>query len=317
MNGKRAMVTGIGGFVGPYLAQALADRGALVFGVDRPGHKSTTTGATERRGIDILDEDRLAEYFREAAPDYVFHLAAAANTKEAENAPEAAQRTNVAGTESVARAVRRIGRGCRLIFVSSGSVYAPTEADVIDEASPIGPVSVYGQTKLAAENALVRAADGGLDYVIVRPFNHTGVGQTADYVCSDFARQAAAVSLGLAPPILFTGNLEPVRDFSDVKDVVAAYVALAEKAPSRTIVNVASGNGRSIRSIVEHLANLSGRRPAIAESAVRRRAVDAPRMVGSTRKLDDLVGRRDPIDFEKTLTDLYGHWRSKLGDRRI
>ena len=149
-----------------------------------------------------------------------------------------------------------------MLVVGSADAYGavPEAAQPIVESVPLRPLSAYGASKAAADLLAGQWADGmGLDVVRVRPFNHTGPGQDARFVCADFARQLVAVARGTRPPRIEVGDLEPVRDFSDVRDVVAAYVAAAERGAPGAVYNVCSGVGRSIRTRARRSHRRGGR----------------------------------------------------------
>ncbi|MCA9772800.1 MAG: GDP-mannose 4,6-dehydratase [Myxococcales bacterium] len=146
----------------------------------------------------------------------------------------------------------------------------------------------------------------------MRPLNHTGPGQSADFVCSDFARQVARIKAGLAEPLVRVGNLAPERDFSDVRDIIRAYgLAVTMDRPRGEVCpvfNLASGRAVSIRWVLETLIRIAGVDIRVEEDPSRLRPVDIPRIVGDARKFQEATGWRPRLTIERTLEDLLDHW---------
>ena len=249
----RVLVTGIAGFAGPVVAAALLEAGHEVHGLVRGAGPwprlaglPLAPGALHRGD---LAEGRFPDLVRELAPDAVVHLAALSFAPAAERDPAGAYRTNLGGTLAVLAAVRAHAPRARVLAVTSSDIYGEVpaaELPVVEE-TPLRPVSVYGASKAAADIAAAQWARAyGLDVVRARPFNHTGRGQEPAFVCAALARQLARIEVGCQEPVVCAGNLDPVRDFSDVRDVAAGYVALLERGRSGEVYNLCSGDGVSI-----------------------------------------------------------------------
>jgi GDP-4-dehydro-6-deoxy-D-mannose reductase len=175
-------------------------------------------------------------------------------------------------------------------------------------------VNLYGSSKAAADIAsLFYVERHGLDIVRVRAFNHTGPGQSPRFVCSDFARQVASAALRpkTRQPIL-AGNLEARRDFSDVRDVIRAYVLALERCPKGEVYNIASGKAVRIGDMLSKLIVLSGVQIKIKQDSRRFRPLDAPVVVGDSTKFRRATGWQPRIPFDKTLQDLLEYWRANL-----
>jgi nucleoside-diphosphate-sugar epimerase len=190
------------------------------------------------------------------------------------------------------------------VAVSSADAYGVPAALPVTEDCPLQPLSAYGASKAAAEVVAAQWARAGLDVVRVRPFNHTGPGQRADFVCPNFARQLVAIASAHQPPRLTVGDLTPVRDFSDVRDVVDAYVAVADHGRSGAVYNVCSGVGRSIRSVLDALIAVVGVPVEVVVDATRLRAAEVPVLVGSAAALHAATGWTPRIAWQQTLADL-------------
>ncbi len=303
MTGRRpVLVTGATGFVGPYLCAALRRRGCRVVTLARAGGADFT--------VDVRDRAAVAGVLRTVRPAVVFHLAAVAYAPEAEAAPELADAVNRQGTENVLDAAAAVG--ARTLFVSTGAVYGPRPvgAPPAEERCELRPRGAYAQSKAAAEAACLARA-GRQSVTIVRPFNHTGPGQSPRYVCSDFARQIARCERGLTPPIVEVGNLSAERDFLDVRDVVEAYARLAGREESGEIYNVCSGRAVSVREILETLLARATVDIEVRVAEARLRQGEAERLVGSYAKLERATGWRPAIPLERTLADLLDFWRGR------
>lgn len=301
----RVLVTGAGGFVGGRLRPRLAEAGDVVIGVDRE--------------VDVADAEGVAKCVSAHAPDAVVHLAALAFVPDSVAAPEATFRVNYLGTRSVLEAVRRHAPGARVLIVSSGHVYGTSSLDapVFDERADLRPESPYATTKAAADLLARGYAERGVDVVRARPFNHTGRGRPAHFVEASLARQIALIERGLAPPRLAVGNLDAVRDFLDVEDVVAAYLCLLDRRVPAGAYNVASGVPRTARDVLEALLALSGlggpSAPTRVEIAVQPelwRPTD--RAVGDATRLREVTGWAPTVPFDATLRALLDEAREAI-----
>jgi GDP-4-dehydro-6-deoxy-D-mannose reductase len=316
----RVFVTGLGGFVGPTLAAALQDAGHEVTGLVRDTRERPRLAALGLpRGavrVGTLDDaDAFARLVADVRPEGVVHLAGLSFVPAAEADPAAAYRANVSGTLAVLSALRRAAPHARLVAVSSGDVYGAVEpGDLpIGEDAPLRPLTVYGASKAAADLAAAQWCRAyGLDVVRARPFNHTGPGQDAAFVCSALARQVALVEAGRQAPVLRVGNVDPVRDFSDVRDVVAGYVALLERGRTGQAYNLCRGEGASIAEVVAILRT-HARVPLRARSdPALRRANDVPRVVGSHARATADTAWAPAIPLADTLGALLEDWRRRV-----
>lgn len=285
----RALITGASGFVGGYLAAALREAGWAVTTLDR------------RPPADLV-----VDLERDALPrltfDAVFHLAAFSNPSASREDPGAAYAANARGTARLARAIR----AGRLVLASSCHVYGdvPAAENPVAESRLPRPRTPYASSKLCAEG-LAKAA--WKDVVVLRPFNHTGPGQSPPYVCPAIARQVARAEAGRGPRVLEVGALAPRRDFFDVRDMARAYVLAAERARPGETYNVASGRAVSIGEIVDGLL-----RRARVPLRVRGRPGRPSVLAGDASKFRRETGWRPRIGFERTLADLLEHERRRL-----
>jgi len=310
VNRVRTLVTGAAGFVGGHLIPALRAAGREVVGVHLPGLPPGAAGDVDWRACDLRDRGALARLVAEVRPVEVIHLAALAAPAEAERAPLEALRANYLALDSLLAALA--AAPARLLFVSTGEVYGPARADAPArvESDALRPMNLYAATKAAGEVRVGWAVeDAGLDAVIARPFNHTGPGRPALYAESSFAEQLARIERGAQEPVLRVGNLAPVRDYSDVRDVAAAYVLLLERGARGDTYNVCSGVRRSMRSVLERLIARSSARPRVEVDPARFRELppDGVAFAGDASRLRALgwAPQRSADDAFDALLDAY------------
>ncbi|HUR93599.1 MAG TPA: GDP-mannose 4,6-dehydratase [Gemmatimonadales bacterium] len=310
----RVLVTGADGFVGRHLVRHLLQAGDQVVAACRPGGPVIDWTARAPAGahvdvvpLEIADEASVTSAL-DAAPEAVVHLAAVASVRAAREDPGSAWTINAAGTARLAAgaaALREAGRADPiLLVVSTGEVYGAGPPAPRVETDPLLPVSPYGASKVGAETAALETwRRTGLRVVVARPFPHTGAGQTTQFVVPAFAarlRQAGRTGTRTVP----TGNLAPVRDLLDVRDVVAAYRLLLVAGAAGEAYNVARGSGTALSEVFARLAGLLGvaAEPVADPDLVRRS--DIPHLVGDPTKLRRATGWTPAISFEQTLQDL-------------
>jgi GDP-4-dehydro-6-deoxy-D-mannose reductase len=308
----RVLVTGIGGFVGPWLHRALAANGHEVLGLVREGDEPPP--GVPRHRADVTVRAEVEGVLRDLKPDAIIHLAAISFVPEAESDPETAYRINVGGTIALMAAMRAVTPTARLLWVGSSDAYgAVTPADLpVTEETPFRPLSVYGASKAAGDVTVGQwARSYGLDVVRARPFNHTGPGQRATFVSASIARQMARMERGEQEPVLRVGNPDPVRDFSDVRDVMAGYVALLERGRAGEAYNLCAGEGVSIAEVIALLRSHCRVPMRVWSDPALRRPSEVERVVGSHAKATAETGWAPRIPLTDTLRDLLDVWRAR------
>jgi GDP-4-dehydro-6-deoxy-D-mannose reductase len=306
----RALITGITGFVGPWLAAHLRSQGFECVGLARepasPGHPVSLANV-RIHGIDIRDRAAVREAVAAEAPHSIFHLAAISHVPTAAKNPELAFDVNVGGTFNLFESVRELGLPARIVVVSTGHLYGNIDSGEFgfSEESPVHAESFYGTTKLAGEQlAQAYVRDFGLQIVLARPFNHTGPGQPPTFACPEFARAIASGVVHGGPVHMMTGPLEPLRDLSDVRDVVRAYAMLAERGAAGEIYNVSSGSMISMAEVVRTLADLGGVEVTTELDPAKIRAREIMRSGGNCAKIRRELGWSPQIPLAATLRDL-------------
>ena len=308
-------MTGADGFAGRFLLRRLLAEGHQVTGAVRGGrpHADSGLSAAEQGAVAWLplelDGTAPMDHLAGAPVDAVVHLAAVASSSEARRDPGAAWTVNAVGTarlfEALARA-RAEGRADPLVLVvSSSEVYGAGDGERRRlETDPVRPQSPYGASKAAAEIAALEVwRRTGLRVVIARAFQHTGPGQTLTYVVPALARRIRDAKRAGQRSVT-TGNLEPVRDVSDVRDVVAAYVALLGTAEPGAVYNVCRGEGRRLADIFAALAALLGASVVPEPDPALLRAGDIPHLVGDPGRLHAATGWTPAHTFDQTLQDV-------------
>jgi GDP-4-dehydro-6-deoxy-D-mannose reductase len=300
----RVLITGAGGFVGPHLVTALRER----------GHEAVRTErhpAEDSLAVDVTQPLELRGAIELVRPDAVAHLAALAFVPASIDDPAATFAVNATGTMNVLdalRAARGENPSPRVLIVSSGDVYgahAPAAYPLRETVAPL-PRNPYAASKIAAEAlALAYARTFGLDVVVTRAFNHIGAGQHKHFAVPSFALQLARIASG-GDSLLFVGNLAASRDFLDVRDVCAAYVALLEGGGAAgEIYNVCSGKATTMREVLRQLITIAGVPVEVREDPARMRPADIPLSVGDASKLRDATGWAPRIPLTAALRAVY------------
>jgi GDP-4-dehydro-6-deoxy-D-mannose reductase len=291
----RAAVTGAGGFVGPHLVAHLRAIGDDVTEMD-------LLGPVE---IDVTDADSALSCIDAARPEVVYHLAALSHVGQSWSSPGRSFRVNAEGTLHVLRACLE-AKVPRVVVILSSEVYgnAPPGAGPLREDAPLRPVTPYGASKAAADLvALQMHLADRLDVVRVRPFGHTGPGQSDQFVVPALAMRIARAERDGVDEIP-VGSLDAVRDLSDVRDVVRAYRLLAVSGEAGDVYNVCSGVGVSIREIADTLLAHATRPIRLVTDPALVRPVDAPRMVGDNTRLRERTGWTPEFPLARTLADV-------------
>lgn len=283
------LLTGAAGFTGRYLRNALEGRGYNVVPLQFEGPNP----------CDLTDRAATESAVRDARPDAVVHLAAVSFV--GHDNPEEFYRVNVFGTLNLLQALTGLDRPPRRVLIaSSGNVYGTPDVEVLDESVCPAPVNHYANSKLAMESMVRANWFSRLPIVITRPFNYTGPGQADHFlipkIVKHFRNRATFIELG---------NLDVFRDFSDVDDVVAAYMALLESEVRSEIVNICSGQGTALLEVVRIMNKLSGYEIEVRVNPEFVRNNEVPRLVGSNAKLRSLVELPGPRPFAETLTRMY------------
>ena len=313
----RSLVIGGAGFVGKYLARYLLELKHEVIITKMPMEEARVEGAAVY-DLDILDKATVAELLEKISPDLVFHLAAQSSVSMSWKNPQQTVDVNVKGSVNVLDGLRSMKKKARILLIGSGEEYGqviPSETPVC-ETSPLRPGNIYAATK-ACQNMIGRiyAQAYGMNLVMVRAFNHIGPDQSPVFAAADFCRQAALIESGMQEAVIRVGNLEAKRDFTDVRDVVHAYVLLAEKGQAGETYNVGSGHAVSIGDVLKLVLKQSAVEIQVEVDEEKLRPVDVPIMEADVRKVWRDVGWKAQIQLEQTIGDMMEYWRSMIVER--
>ncbi len=314
----RALITGIGGFVGCHLAEYLVQHTDLqVLGLDlQEGRAAKLLSRVSLYiGDMLLDLQALKELFAAVQPDYIFHLAAQAFVPISWADPWSTLENNMRGQLNVLLAAIALGTQPRILAVGSADEYGIVKAAElpIKETNQLRPNSPYAVSKVAQDMLGYQYyASHGLPVVRVRPFNHIGPGQSPTFVTSDFAKQIAEAEAGLREPVMHVGNLDARRDFSDVRDIVRAYyLAIAQGEPGE-VYNLGAERSYSIREVLDTLLALSTVAVSVEQDPARLRPSDVPEIVSDCSKFRSLTGWRAEIPLEQSLSAILDSWRQHV-----
>ncbi len=321
----RVLITGITGFAGSHLADyLLAEQPQVeVFGLyrwrsprDNVAHLGDRVRLLEG---DLRDESSLRRVVAESRPDMIFHLAAQSYVPTSWRAPTETLTTNIAGQSNLFEAVRAVGLDPVIQIACSSEEYGlvlPDEVP-IDEDNPLRPLSPYAVSKVAQDMlAYQYFRSYGTRTIRTRGFNHTGPRRGEVFVTSNFARQVAMIEAGLQKPAIRVGNLDAVRDFTDVRDMVRAYWLAATRGTPGEVYNIGSGTGITIRELLDRLLALSQVEVEVEVDPERLRPSDVEVLICNGAKFHAATGWKPQIPFQQTLQDVVDYWRGKLGVRQ-
>jgi len=316
----RILITGVTGFVGPYLAEHIAgvapeaELWGLVWGADQ-GQVPASIHPIEG---DLTDLSSLRAAVDHIQPEIIFHLAAASSVASSWDKPGRFLEVNAVGTANLLETVRASDREVRVVVSSSGEVYGvvPVDRQPITEDAHLAPLSPYAASKAAQDLLTAQYFHGyGIPTVRLRLFHHTGPRRPPQFVASSFAQQIARIEKGLDPPRLAVGNLEAIRDFTDVRDVARAYWLAATRGIPGDVYNICSSRHISIRRVLDILLSHSTVEVEVDVDPDRLRSADIPYLVGDHTRFSDATGWQPEIPLITTLGDLLDWWRSELSDQ--
>jgi GDP-4-dehydro-6-deoxy-D-mannose reductase len=316
----RALITGAGGFVGGHLrTYLLANTGWELVGTvyPQPVEAQPEEPRLQLVHADLRDPEGVRALVEEVQPDYIFHLAAQSIPAASFADPWDTLETNIRSQLNVLHSVRLLDLRTRTLVIGSNEEYGrPKEADLpLTEETSLRPHNPYAVSKVTQDlMGLQFHIAYGMDVVRMRPFNHTGPGQSSEFVVPAFAGQIARIEAGLQEPVMKVGNLEPARDFTDVRDIVRAYYLAATKGEPGEVYNLASGQAHSIKQVLETLLSLTDVEIRVEVDPDRYRPVDVPVVCGSAGKFGRRTGWEPETPFEQTLRDTLDYWRAQVAN---
>jgi len=315
----KALITGISGFAGSYLAEFLINKGYEVFGTFYD--KSTFSNINnilnkiEIFKCDIRNYNDLKKIIEKVRPDEIYHLAAISFVPTSLKNPKLTFDTNLDGTLNLYQAIIELKIEPKILFVGSADEYGSIKnSDLpIKENCSVRPMNPYSISKASADFlSYFYFKNHHFNIVRVRPFNHIGPRQSPEFVCSSFAKQISEIERGLKETIIKVGNLEAKRDFTDVRDMIKAYWLALQKGKFGEVYNVCSGNAVSIKEVLDRLLNMSKKKIKVIQDPKRLRPSDVSLLLGDSTKFKEKTEWRIEISFGKTLQDILNYWRNKI-----
>jgi GDP-4-dehydro-6-deoxy-D-mannose reductase len=306
------LVTGAAGFAGSHLLDLLGEEAVRVVALRKPGVGADTQAAYPAVAwmeIDVLDRDAMRKAIGELAPEVVYHLAGAPHVGQSWSAATETLSINVMGTHALLEALRLERVPARVVVPSSAYVYRPSDR-ALTEGDPVEAANPYAISKVATELAVARAAKvDGVQAVVARSFNHIGPRQDPSFFASGVARQVALIEAGRLEPVIRVGNLESRRDFTDVRDTVRAYRALAEHGAPGLAYNVCTGRAYRMRELLDGLVARARVTVTVEPDPERFRPTDTPLLLGDPSLIRRTTGWVPRVPIEQTLQDLLDYWR--------
>lgn len=312
---KRALVIGAAGFVGGYLIKELKKSHDMeVFATKLPNSQWESTLARVY-DLDIMEKDDIVDLLFEIRPDYIFHLAAQSSVGVAWKRPGMTVDVNIKGSINVMDAIRELYYKPRILLIGSGEEYGHIEEGEtpIRENNPLRPGNIYAATKVC-QNMIghIYSQAYDMELVLVRAFNHIGPGQAPLFVVSDFCKQVAEIEKNLREPVMKVGNLAARRDFTDVRDVVKAYVKLAQMGVPGETYNVGRGKAIAIKELLQMIIERSIADIEVEIDPAKIRPVDVPVIEADTSKIYKLTGWKPEITLEQTISETLDYWRKQI-----
>jgi len=312
----KVLITGANGFVAKHLATYIRkEENPIIIGIDRWRLKEEITDFDKVVECDLTDAWQIGRLLEEERPDVIFHLAAQSFVPTSFDAPSDTLVNNITAQLNLFEAIRKI-KGYEPIIQIAGSseeygLVLPNEVP-IKETNPLRPLSPYGVSKVTQDRLAYQYHKSyGLNVVITRAFNHTGPGRPECFVCSSFAKQFAEIKK-LKKNEMKIGNLDSIRDFTDVRDMVRAYWLAIFNCNFGEVYNISSDKGVQIKDILKKLEMITGETPEYKTDVSKQRPSDVMILVGNSKKFRKATKWKPEIPFEQTLKDMYYHWLEKI-----
>ncbi|WP_322513829.1 NAD-dependent epimerase/dehydratase family protein [Rhodopseudomonas palustris] len=314
----RLLVTGATGFVGRHLVDRLSETlpQSEILLADRHGESVGGHRQCRFARLDVGDADEVERLIRAEQPTHIVHLAAVAAVTAANSDQRLAWNVNFGGTQNIALAVSAFAPECRLLYCSSAEVYGASfkSGQPLDESALLDPVNPYGAAKAAADIMLGQMARSSLRVLRLRPFNHTGPGQSPQFAIPAFASQIARIERGEQEPVIRVGDLSSRRDFLDVRDVVDAYVRTLlrfDDLPNGAVINIASGVARPLQDALDRLLSLTASKIDVMVDPQRLRPNDTPVAFGNAARAAEWLDWHPAHDWPDTIASVLDYWRGQ------
>ncbi len=317
---KRILITGITGFVGSHLAEFLLQRKSVrVYGIARWRSQTQNIDHIKNKlklyECDIRDASSVRKVIGEIRPDIIFHLSAQSFVPASWNAPAETLVTNILGELNIFEACRHLRINPFVQIAGSSEEYGMVYKNElpVKETNPLRPLSPYAVSKVGQDLLGYQYfMSYKLNIIRTRGFNHTGPRRGEVFAESNFAKQIAMIENGLQEPVIYVGNLEAKRDYTDVRDMVEAYWLAVTRCKVGEVYNICNKKAYSIRTVLEILLSLSNAKVKIKHDPMRMRPSDVPILIGDNSKFIRQTGWAPKIHYKKTIKDLLRYWRERI-----
>lgn len=316
---SKVLITGISGFAGSFLAEFLVKKNCKISGTvisDNNENIASIKNKVKLYKCDLKNYDDVDSVVKKTDPDFIFHLAALPSPADSFKNVGETLINNVLAEVNILEAIRvniLKKKNPRILIIASADEYGLVKSNKkIDEKTPFNPSSPYAVSKIAQDFLGLQYFNAyKMDIVRVRPFNHIGPRQSPGFVIPAFAKQIAEIEKNPKKSLL-VGNLEAIRDFTDVRDMVKAYVLALEQCPSGEVYNLGSGTGYKISDLLDILLSLSKIKITVKKDPSRFRPIDIPVLICDNFRFQRITGWQPEINIKDTLADVLYYWREQV-----
>ena len=309
----KALVIGVGGFVGPYLVDYLINEEKYEVLATKLETEDYKIDGVKITNLNILDKQSISNLLNEYRPEYIFHLAAQSSVALSWKKPNLTVNININGTINLLEAVKELDYKPTVLLVGSGEEYGmmQDESNIVNENHTLNPTNMYAVTK-TCQNMIgkIYVNAYGMHIIMVRAFNHIGPRQITQFVVSDFCKQVADIEKGIKEPIVSVGNLSAMRDFTDVRDIVAAYSKLIKTDGWGETYNVGTGRVLSIQSILDKIIDMSTVGIRVSVDPSKFRPIDVKVIQPDITKLKATIDWKPKYSIDDTIKDVLNYWRN-------
>lgn len=305
---KVALIFGVGGFVGPYLAKQLKQQDYKVYGTDVIDHLKDESFLDGYFSSNILDSQKVDELITKINPTHIINLAAISSVGQSWKNPGLTMQINVNGTLNILESCLKNNIKPKVLLIGSSEEYIISDKP-LDEFAPINANNPYGISKIAQEQfASMYREKYDWDIFCVRAFNHIGVGQRDNFVISSWCKQIAEIEKGEKEPVLSVGNLAVERDFTDVRDIVKAYALVLEKGNSSEIYNIGSGKAVPLKEILDYIVGLSSKKIQVSIDKSLLRPNDNKFICANSDKIKKSLNWNVEHDLFNTIKEIFNSY---------
>lgn len=319
---KKILMTGISGFVGSHLLDYILQNNeeSEIYGIDRENISleriSANLSKIKLLTCDLVNSSSVGEIIKNVEPDYIYHLAGESSVKSSWGSVYSIVNNNILATLNILEALKLYKNiNCKVLLVCSSEEYGMIDKKniPINEDTPLKPISPYAVSKATVDMlGLQYYSNFNIKIIRIRAFNHTGPRRPEIYALSGFAKQIAEIEKGIRGPKIEVGNLNAVRDYTDVRDIVRGYVLAMEYCTPGDVYNLCSSKGYKIADLLNTLISFSNKKIEIVRDEARMRPTDLPIIIGNNSKFRDIVSWKPAFTIDQTLKDILNYWRSRI-----